>query len=160
MTGFTRPAQLAKGASLEGFCCGDDVVDRWAKRYAPHAKERGTAVVYVTYCGGVPAGFYTLSSHSVQRADVSGGWLKRNAPEQIPAVLLGMLGVDERFKGQGLGAQLLRDAIVRSLGVADAIGAKALIVDPTSSEAAAFYAHFGFAAVPGSDRMYLSLRLA
>lgn len=37
---------------------------------------------------------------------------------QVPAVLLGMLGVDKRFQGKGLDSVLL----------ADAIGAKALVV--------------------------------
>lgn len=156
---FTRPAQLAPDKDLTGFCCGDDVVDRWADKHAAHAKERGAAVVYATYCGEAVAGFYTLSTHSICRADIAGGWLKRNAPDQIPAVLLGMLGVDERFKGEGLGAMLLRDAIIRSLGVADAVGAKALVVDPSSESAASFYGHFGFKFIPGSNRMYLGLKL-
>lgn len=157
--GFTRPAQLAPGKDLAGFRCGDDIADRWVEKHAAHAKERGTAVVYVTYCEGVAAGFYTLSIHAVCRADIAGGWLRRNAPDHIPAVLLGMLGVDGRFMGKGLGAMLLRDAIIRSLGVADAVGAKALVVDPSSESAASFYGHFGFERIPGSDRMYLGLRL-
>ena len=82
----------------------------------------------------------------------------RNAPDQVPAVLLGMLGVDERFKGQGLGAQLLRDAIENSLKVAELAGAKALVVDPTGDTAEAFYARFGFSKLSGTNRMALKLR--
>ena len=156
-SGFTRPDQLAPGGDLKGFCCGDEIVDHWAEKYASGAKKQGTAVVYVTYCEGAAAGFYTLSSHSIRRADVGGGWLKRNVPDQIPAVLLGMFGVDKRFQGGGLGAMLLRDAIIRALGVAEAIGAKALVVDPSSEKATGFYAHFGFEFIPGSERMYLRL---
>lgn len=57
--------------------------------------------------------------------------LVANAPSQVPAILLGMLGVDERYQGMGLGAQLLRDAILNSLKVSELAGARALVVDPT-----------------------------
>lgn len=156
--GFTKPVQLAEGAGISGFCCGDAIVDAWAERYAATARKRGTAVVYVSYCGSDVAGFYTLSAHSVGRADVAGGWLTRNVPDQVPSVLLGMLGVDERYKGRGLGAHLLRDAIENALKVAELAGAKALIVDPTSDAAAAFYERFGFSRLPGTSRMALRLR--
>lgn len=158
---FTKPEQLAAGSKLEGFESGLPIVDSWARNHAHVAKKRGTAVVYVSYTAdhAMPAGFYTLSSHSVERATVGGGWLKRNAPEQVPAVLLGMLGVDARFQGQGLGSALLADAIARSLGIADSLGAKALVVDPAGEAARAFYERNGFAPIPGSSRMYLPLKL-
>ena len=157
MSGFTKPARLPEGCDLGGFRCGDETVDFWAAHYAATARKRGTAVVYVSYCDGVVAGFYALSTHSVCRADVAGGWLPRNSPDQVPAVLLGMLGVDERFKGRGLGAQLLRDALENSLKVAALAGAKALIVDPTGPEAEAFYGRFGFSMLPGTTRMAVRL---
>lgn len=157
MSLFTKPVQLAVGVGIEGFNCGDDIVDGWAEKYSAHARKRGTAVIYASYCDGVVAGFYTLSAHSVVRSDVAGDWFVRNAPSQAPAVLLGMLGVDERFKGQGLGASLLRDAIQNASKVAQLAGAKALIADPSSDAAASFYAHFGFAPLPGSTRMALKL---
>ena len=159
---FTRPVQLGDDAALEGFRSGLAVVDSWAQKHACSAKKRGTAVVYVSYTADrlTPAGFYTLSSHSVERASITGGWLRRNAPDQVPAVLLGMLGVDARFQGRGLGAALLADAIARSLNIADAIGSKALVVDPANDSARQFYTKYGFATIPGTDRMYLPLRLS
>ena len=124
---------------------------------ASRARERGTAIVYVTRCGDDIAGFYTLSIHSIAREEVSGGWFRRNALSQVPAILLGMLGVDERYQGLGLGAQLLRDAILNSLKVSELAGAKALVVDPTGETAPAFYRCFGFSDLPGTARMILRL---
>lgn len=80
----------------------------------------------------------------------------RNSPSQVPAVLLGMMGVDEKFKGLGLGASLLKDAIENALKISALAGARALIVDPVDDEAA-FYAHFGFVTLPGTNRMALKL---
>ena len=154
---FTKPIQLAPGVGILEFHCGDEIVDAWVERHSATARKRGTAVVYVTYCEGSVAGFYTLSTHSVARADVDGGWLSRNAPDQIPAVLLGMMGVDEKYKGLGLGAQLLRDAILNSMKIAELAGARALVVDPTGDDAASFYRHFGFSEIKGTSRMAIRL---
>ena len=74
----------------------------------------------------------------------------RNSPSQVPAVLLGMMGV-------GLGASLLKDAIENALKISALAGARALVVDPIDDEAAAFYAHFGFTTLPGTNRMALKL---
>lgn len=81
----------------------------------------------------------------------------RNSPSQVPTVLLGMMGVDEKFKGLGLGASLLKDAIENALKISALAGARALVVDPVDDEAAAFYEHFGFATLPDTNRMALKL---
>ena len=57
----------------------------------------------------------------------------------------------------GLGAQLLRDAILDSLKVSELAGARALVVDPTGEAAPAFYRRFGFSDLPGTARMILRL---
>lgn len=154
--GFDRPRPLQNDDDIDGFSSGTELIDRWVATRARHAREAGTAVVYASFCGKTLAGFYTLSAQSVLRASTS-GWLARNAPLQIPVILLGMLGVDARYQGQGLGRDLLLDAVHRSELVAEHIGARALVVDPIDESARRFYEHFGFSPVPGSDRMFAKL---
>lgn len=154
---FEKPIQLPAGVGVEEFCCGIGTIDCWVKDYSSAARKRGTAVIYASYYENKIAGFYTLSAHSVARANVSGGWFVRNTPDQIPAVLLGMLAVDKAFQGQGLGAALLRDAFLNTMKVANLAGAKALIVDPINNEARSFYAHFGFSELAGTNRMACKL---
>jgi hypothetical protein len=77
----------------------------------------------------------------------------------MPAVLLGMLGADARFQGEGLGAAFLGDAIMRPLNIADAIGSKAIVVDSANDSARDFYAKHGLASIPGPGRMCPPLRL-
>lgn len=158
MAGFEKPRKLTDDDCLQDFHCGVSVVDDWVKRRAKTAEKNGTAVVYVVCCDGQVAGLYSLSAHAVVRDEVAGGWLRRNAPESIPAVLLGMLGVDQRFQGQNLGSSLLGDAMARALSVAQQIGAKALLVDPVDDTARSFYEKYGFREVPGQRRMFISLR--
>lgn len=158
MAAFEGPRKLTADDDTSSFCCGGALVDEWAQKRAHRAESNGTAVVYVVCRDGSVAGLYSLSTHSVARDEVSGGWLKRNAPEAIPAILLGMLGVDRRFQGEHLGVSLLGDALRRSMTVADQIGAKALLVDPADDKARAFYEKYGFKDVPGMDRMFLPLK--
>lgn len=154
---FTEPRRLEAGEGIIGFHCGVEVVDRWAETHSAKVRSQGTAVVYATFNDGAVAGFYTLSAYSVKRAGIAGGWLKRNVPESVPAILLGMLAVDERFQHHGLGAQLLRDAVLRSASAAAIIGARALIVDPATDAARSFYERYGFEGVLGTDRLYARL---
>lgn len=153
-----RPRKITVNDPIENFLCGVDLIDDWAHKRAMKAEQRGTAVVYVSSCDGEVAGLYSLCTHSMVRDSISGGWLKRNSPENIPALLLGMLAVDKRYQGMGLGSSLLQDAIERSLVVSEHVGAKALLVDPLDPKAEAFYKHFGFKPVPGMTRMYIPLR--
>lgn len=128
----------------------------WVARRARTAREAGTAVVYVTFQGSALAGFYTLSAQSISR-DEARGWLARNAPTQIPVILLGMLRVDCRYQGQGLGHDLLLDAVRRTRLIAEQIGARALVVDPIDEHARSFYMRYGFRDIPGLSRMFAKL---
>jgi predicted N-acetyltransferase YhbS len=74
----------------------------------------------------------------------------------IPVILLARLAVDRRFQGKGLGAGLLKDALLRALNAADAIGIRAVLVHAKDSSATTFYAHFGFAPSP-TDPLHLML---
>lgn len=153
---FSVPRILRAEDNVDGFECGVARIDEWVAARARKAKRAGTAVVYGTFYEGALAGFYTLSAQSVTRSDTS-GWIARNAPEQIPVILLGMLGVDVRFQGQGLGRDLLLDAVHRADMVSEQIGARALVVDPVDGQARAFYERYGFRTMPGTCRMFAKL---
>lgn len=150
---FSAPRRLQDSDCIDGFTCGVAAIDEWLSKRARSAFKRGTAVVYVTFDdSGRLAGFYTLSAHSVDRGSIS-GWLARNSPEQVPTILLGMLGVSVDHKHEGLGRQLLLDAYHRARSSAETIGARALVVDPLD-EARGFYQSCGFEQVSGSDKLF------
>lgn len=153
---FSAPRILRTDDDVTGFECGIALVDEWVSSRAHQARRAGTAVVYASFCDGILAGFYTLSAQSVTRSDTS-GWIARNAPEQIPVILLGMLGVNQRFQSQGLGRDLLLDAVHRAGVVSEQLGARALVIDPVNESARAFYERYGFLPMPGTHRMFSKL---
>lgn len=155
---FQQPQRLDPSDNLKGFSCGIPLIDSWANDRAVSAAKHGTAITYVSHTTeGEIAGFYTLSAYSVNRDSVLGGWLRRNTPERIPAILIGMLGVAQQFQGEGLGWKLLQDAIARSRSISLQLGSRAIIVDPYDDSARSFYSHFGFRPIPGTNSMYLRL---
>ena len=153
---FSRPRPLDDADDIAGFSCGVELVDNWLQSRAKAARRAGSAVVYVSYAGKRLAGFYTLSSQSVSRGKTR-GWLARNAPQQIPVILLGMLGVDREYQGKGLGRNLLLDASKRAKAVSETIGARALVVDPVDDSARKLYEACGFRDIPGTERMFAKL---
>lgn len=106
------------------------------------------------------AGYYTLASASVLLSDLppsTGKKLPRYP--SVPAVRMGRLAVDERFKGQGLGGALLADALERAARAE--IAAFALVVDAKDEAAMHFYRHHGFVALPDSPlTLFLPLATA
>lgn len=102
--------------------------------------------------------YYTLASASVLLTELPELLLKK-LPRYptIPAVRMERLAVSTQYKGQGIGATLLADALLRS--ASNDIAAYALIVDAKDTKAVAFYQHHGFM-VLGVNPMQLFLPLA
>jgi len=70
-------------------------------------------------------------------------------------MLLARLAISASSQGKGLGSGLLKDAMQRTLQVADIAGIRAFAVHAKDDEARAFYEHFGFTPLP-SDPYHLS----
>jgi predicted N-acetyltransferase YhbS len=65
--------------------------------------------------------------------------LRQNQPSDVPVIILGRLAVDLEFERQGIGTGLLKDAFLRCLTAADAIGVRAIVVHAIDEDAARFY---------------------
>jgi GNAT superfamily N-acetyltransferase len=132
------------------FSCGNAQVDTYLKSTAAHAAKyfkSGTFVVLRTDSEQQILGFYTLAQHGYRDGElneITARVLKVYGLDNIPMILLGQLGVSTDFQRRGLGRFLLRDALVRSLSIAQEIGAVAVITDPYDAPAREFYAKFDF----------------
>ena len=130
------------------FESGVDALDQYFQtRVGQDIKRRVTACFVATDADGHIAGYYTLASASVLLTDLPDAVVKK-LPRypSVPAVRMGRLAVHTRYKGKGLGAALLADALRRA--VTAEIAAYALVVDAKDEDAASFYAHHGFMALP------------
>jgi ribosomal protein S18 acetylase RimI-like enzyme len=77
----------------------------------------------------------------------------------VPAIRVGRLAVDIRFREQGLGGALLTDATAKGLRAAAA--AFAMLVEAKDDEAVAFYEHHGCVRLTSQPRsLFLALATA
>lgn len=93
------------------------------------------------------AGYYTLSSTSVQIAELP-VQTARKLPRYplVPATLLGRLAIDRRQQGKGYGRFLLGDALYRASR--SEIASFAVVVDAKDENARRFYERESFLSLP------------
>jgi len=75
----------------------------------------------------------------------------------IPVVILARLAVATGYQGRGIGAAMLRDAVRRTLAIAEQAGIRALLTHPVDDAAACFYQRFGFTPSPLREQQWLLL---
>ena len=92
-------------------------------------------------------GYFSLAAHLVVRGELPKN-LGRGSPTSIPAVMLARLALDVGLHGEGLGGELLWDALTRARAASDIAAARLVVVDAISAIAAAFYEHHGFTPIP------------
>ena len=149
MTGARFRIRLLDAAlDRSQFQSGSEPLDRYFKEQVTQdIRRRVTACFVALDQENRVAGYYTLASASVPLTDLPVS-LAKKLPRypSIPTVRMGRLAVDQTFKGQGLGAALLADALDRAIH--SEIAAYALVVDAKDDVATAFYRHHGFIALP------------
>jgi len=135
-------------------------LDDWLRGQARRAQEAGTARTYVWTKPDSPdvLAYYSLAPTQVIKVDVprslSGGY------STIPGYLLARLALDAGLHGQGLGAELLVDALSRIVEAAQAGGVRLIVVDAIDEQAKAFYRRHDFIPVEGTMRLYLKAATA
>jgi GNAT superfamily N-acetyltransferase len=142
---YVGPELLTGDHVLAGFDSGKPALDEWLRHRALNNQASGTNRTWVVVEDGFPdvIAYYASSTASILRSTAPKR-MQRNQPEQIPAVLLARLAVDERHKGKGLGAALLKHFMLKAIEVARSVGVRVLLIHAKDEEAQAFYDHFGF----------------
>lgn len=147
MVRYRPPTPITPDHQLGEFSSGQDALDRWLKDHALNNEGR-TSRTYVVEGGsdGI-VGYYALVTGSVERAALKSK-MRHGAPDPVPVMVLARLAVDQRHHGAGLGAALLRDAMLRILEVSRVAGVRMMIVHAIDEVAAAFYRRYGFEELP------------
>lgn len=145
-----------------GFSCGSAALDRYFRvQVTQDVRRRVThCFVAVETATLAVAGYYTLAAASVPTPDLPDAIAKK-LPRYpaLPAIRVGRLAVDQRFRGQGLGGALLADAATKGLRAEAA--AFAMLVDAKDEAAVSFYERHGFHRFQSHPRsLFLALATA
>jgi GNAT superfamily N-acetyltransferase len=153
-------APLDASHAIATFDCGQPALNAFLAKHALQNQSTGGARTYVLVKqNGVVCGYFSLAAGHVAHADAPERLAKGLARHPVPVMVLARLAVSLDRRGEGLGAALLKDAILRTLAAADIAGIRAIIVQAKDGAAHAFYTHFGFAAFEDDPlRLYLLVK--
>ncbi len=141
-TDFTAPRKLERSDVRDGFVSGAAELDEWLLKYSWQNQQANNAITYVITDGDRVVGYYAITMSAVAKLDVPAE-MQRGRPSPIPCILLARLAVDQSCQGEGLGWELLRDALLRAVQLSASIGAAAVLVHCRDETAKEFYMRNG-----------------
>ena len=154
-----RPKPLLAQHNLVGFDCGKPALNDWLLRHAMQAQSSGLARTFLYIHQAQLTGYYSLTVGQIDVLDAPERIRKVMGQYPLPVVILARLAVSNQHQGLGIGTGLLRDAIVRTLLIAEQAGIRALLTHPIDEQAEQFYSRFGFEPSPLLDRRLYVLLL-
>lgn len=148
--GITAPCPISDKHNVKVFDCGHHSLNDWLQKRAIKNAQNGASRTFVVCNNHSVIGYYSLAVGAVTRDEASGK-VRRNMPEPVPVMVLGRLAVDRHWQGKQIDAGMLKDALLRTLSVAEQAGIRAMLVHALSDEAKRFYLRHGFHISPLSD---------
>ncbi len=155
------PVPLSEVHIIDRFDCGNPTLNDWLRQRALPNQLSGATRTFVV-CGDFDSviAYYALAVGSCERCAAPGN-LGRGMPDPIPMVILARLAVDVSGQLRGLGRQLIADAVMRTLQIAEQAGVRGLLVSAIDAAAATYYQRLGFVpARQGGDIFMLRLSVA
>jgi predicted N-acetyltransferase YhbS len=136
--GVEAPVPLNQSYDLTSFDCGNADLSEWLKKKALKNHISGASKTFVVCDNNQVVAYYSLAAGSIEHQFVNAK-IKRNQPNPIPIVILGRLAVDKTYQKQGLGLDLVKDAVQRVFNAAEVIGIRAILVHAIDESAKTFY---------------------
>ncbi len=152
--GSLRIEKLQRIHAIDAFDCGLKALNLFLTRYAFQNQQAEASQTYLALSDEEVVGYYTLVFGQVEYNDAPERLTKGLAGHPVPIMLLARLAVAASWQGKGIGAGLLKDAMLRTLQAAEIAGIRAFAVHAKDDEARAFYQHFDFVPSP-SDPFHL-----
>lgn len=147
-----RLQRLDDTHELSRFRSGNAALDAWLTHHALASQRMDSARTFLLFDDEHIAGYFSLTMGSVRKEDAPPTLVRGLPGYPVGSVLLARLAVAADRQGQGLGGLLLAEALRKAVTAGDAAAARLVIVDAIDEDAAHFYAHFGFLAVPQHPR--------
>ena len=148
--------KLDRQHNVDSFDCGQENLNQYLQRYALMSQRADAARAYVGVAGEKIIGYFSLVVSNVTYEDAPDRLKKGLSRNPVPVMLLARLATDLEWQGKGVGAGLLRNAMHRTVQVADIAGVRAFLVHAKDDKAKAFYEHFEFSPSP-TDPYHLYL---
>ena len=147
---------LTREHNRKSFDCGDEEVTHFLRGKAMQDHERDLSRTMVLIDPEESPkriiGYHTLVMTQVKQEEIPND--RPRITRGIPVILLGQLGIDIKYQGQGLGDILLMDVQARTDEISRKVGIRALMLDARNERLAEWYEKHGFIRFPASLRMF------
>jgi GNAT superfamily N-acetyltransferase len=155
-----RVERLGDHHEVGNFSCGVKDLDDWLSVHALDNQRRELSRTFLLLDDADRVvGYYALTMGGVRKEALPTRYGRGLPKFDIGMVLLARFAIADERQGQGLGRDLLIEAIERAADAGTHVAARFIAVDPIDEAARAFYAKFGFRRVEGDveGRMYLRI---
>lgn len=134
-------------------------MDEWLQRYSGQNRRRDTAATWVVVDShNVVVAYASVAMTGIDRS-VAPTSAARQAPDPVPALLLGRLAVDGRRTGLGVGTTLVAHVLATAVELDAKAACRAVIVSALSADARGWWERLGFHAFDPAEEQCLDLYL-
>lgn len=132
------------------FDCGNEPMNRYLKTMASQHAKKGISATHILADGATIKAFYTLSNTQI----INDGLIK-GYPNDIPAILLGRIGIDKAYQGQGLLQVVLVDVFAKVKQFKQISGMAFIVIDAKTDQLFNYYQQkVGFLPLVGNRLVY------
>jgi predicted N-acetyltransferase YhbS len=141
--------KLNKHHPVIDFDCGDLDLNQFLIDYALKNQQANAAQTYVALENSRVIGYYSLAVGSAFYDDAPSRIKQGLAKHPVPLMILARLAVSLDWqRGRGIGAGLLKDAMLRTVQASEIAGIRAMVAHAKDENATGFYRHFEFIPSP------------
>jgi GNAT superfamily N-acetyltransferase len=143
---MNRFEELNRSHNRSIFDCGVKELNEFLHTLAHQNLKKGLSRTFVLIKKNVPEeilGYYTLSVFEISAEKLPLKFANRYK-SFLPAVKIARLAVARDLQKQGIGKQMIIDAIKRVIAISENVGVIGLFVDAKNEDAKKYYLKFGF----------------
>jgi GNAT superfamily N-acetyltransferase len=145
LTELRRPQLLdPKRHDRSQFDSGAPELDDWLRRYATQNRRRDTAATWViTDRDDVVVAYASLAMTGIDRGRAP-SVVGKQAPDPVPALLIGRLAVDRTVTGLGVGTALVVHVLATVVELNESAACRAVMVTALDGQARGWWERLGF----------------
>lgn len=145
LTELRRPEPLdPKRHDRSAFESGSAELDDWLRRYSSQNRKGNTAATWVVADADlVVKAYVSLSMTGIDRS-AAPNIVARQAPDPVPALLIGRLAVDASVAGQGVGTALVAHVLATAVHLNEQAACRAVVVTALDGPARTWWERLGF----------------
>lgn len=160
MTELRRPEPIdPQRHDRSAFDFGAPELDDWLRRYATQNRRRNTAATWgIADPEDRIVAYASLSMTGIDRSNAPSA-LSKQAPDPVPALLIGRLAVDRSVAGLGVGTALVAHVLATAIDLNERAACRAVVVTALDAAARSWWERFGFHPFDPSDPDSMDLYL-